>query len=141
MKGINPYWYPNAAYSMGPYFICLHFPNLFMICLRPSEVTCPEPTPPLYSRMEMKTPATYNTTLTVNCLTGYWFQRGLAALTLVCGKDGNWSHTPPPCRCEQVEIIYFFCHGSLQLTGFLFELGKTSKFPHTNHIQTTKAPL
>ena len=28
MKGTRPYWYHNMAYSMEPYFVCLHFPNL-----------------------------------------------------------------------------------------------------------------
>ena len=27
-KGTKPYWYHNTAYSMEPYFVSLHFPNL-----------------------------------------------------------------------------------------------------------------
>ena len=28
MKGTKPYWYPDTACSIVPYFICGHFPNL-----------------------------------------------------------------------------------------------------------------
>ena len=28
MKGTKPSWYHNTAYTMEPYFVCLHFPNL-----------------------------------------------------------------------------------------------------------------
>ena len=28
MKETKPYWYADMAYSMEPYFVCLHFPNL-----------------------------------------------------------------------------------------------------------------
>ena len=28
MKGTKTYWYHNTAYSVAPYFVYLHFPNL-----------------------------------------------------------------------------------------------------------------
>ena len=28
MKETKPYWYPDTAYSIAAYFICLHFPDL-----------------------------------------------------------------------------------------------------------------
>ena len=28
MKETKLYWYHNTAYSMDPYFVCLHFPNV-----------------------------------------------------------------------------------------------------------------
>ena len=28
MKETKPYWYPDTGYSMTPFFICIHFPNL-----------------------------------------------------------------------------------------------------------------
>ena len=31
MKETKPYWYHNTAFSMEPYFACLHFPNLLIV--------------------------------------------------------------------------------------------------------------
>ena len=31
MEEAKPYWYHNTAYLMEPYFVCLHFLNLFIL--------------------------------------------------------------------------------------------------------------
>ena len=39
MKESKPYWRDNMAYSMEPYIICLHFPNMYICHNTPDKDT------------------------------------------------------------------------------------------------------
>jgi len=110
---------------------CLRPMPLSHLQLSPKSLCCPaiDCGPPVVVNnavlSSMKS-TTYNSSVTFQCLSGYWFYRGVYDITSTCHADGLWTTLDVACKCSCASC-YYIDYGQLVQILSLF-LNKCSKW-------------